>query len=301
MERILDGRRIECSFARGTRRRHGPKDSHGIRRPRDRDTARPGIRRSETGGGVKRAPRRLGGWAVGFLACALLVAQPPNRLTAQTDPRLVEALRLAQSGQVDSGRATIRRLLARLSPTDSVYPEALLAAAKIAPDAQTVATNLNRIVVEYRASAWADDARLLLTELYFAQRDPMQTIQAAERLNRDYPDSPLRPRANFSAARAYFELKNDVRGCELIQQAIAGASEDVEFKNQVNFYAARCSAPPPSPTTRSTTQGGGPQTVEPRQKTAPAPPHPWPVQGPPVKSAPQVHAWPPASQLMWFG
>src|SRR6266581_844677 len=230
MERILDGRRIECSVARRTRRRHGAKDSHSIRRPRDRDTACPGIRRSETGGGVKTAGRRLSGWAVGALACGLLAAQPPNRLTAQTDARLVEALRLAQSGQVDSGRATIRRLLATLSPTDSVYPEALLAAAKIAPDAQTVATNLNRIVVEYGASAWADDALLLLTQLYFAQRDPMQTIQAAERLNRDYPDSPLRPRANFSAARAYFELKNEARGCELIQQALNGAGDDVEFR-----------------------------------------------------------------------
>ena len=221
-----------------------------------------------------------------MLVLVTLSILPTFHLSAQTDPRLVEALRLAQSGQVDSGRATIRRLLATLSPTDSVYPEALLAAAKIAPDAQAVATNLNRIVVEYGASPWADDALLLLTQLYFAQRDPMQTIQAAERLNRDYPDSPLRPRANFSAARAYFELKNEARGCELIQQAIAGAGEDVEFKNQVNFYAARCSAP--SPTTTSTTQGGGAQTVDTTTKTAPAAPHAWAVQVLAVKSAAQV-------------
>ncbi len=221
---------------------------------------------------MKLSVKRLSGLAVGTATFVFLTAYPLNRLTAQTDARLVEALRLAQSGQVDSGRATIRRLLATLSPTDSVYPEALLAAAKIAPDAQAVATNLNRIVVEYGASPWADDALLLLTQLYFAQRDPMQTIQAAERLNRDYPDSPLRPRANFSAARAYFELKNEARGCELIQQAIAGASEDVEFKNQVNFYAARCGAPPPSTTTTSTTQGGGAHTVDTTTKTAPAAP-----------------------------
>src|SRR5438445_188087 len=180
MERILDGRRIECSVARGTRRRHGPKDSHGIRRPRDRDTARPGIRRSETGGGVKRAPRRLGGWAVGFLACALLVAQPPNRLTAQTDPRLVEALRLAQSGQVDSGRATIRRLLATLSPTDSVYPEALLAAAKIAPDAQAVDTTTKTApaaphawavqVLAVKSAAQVDDMLTRLRVMGFESR-----------------------------------------------------------------------------------------------------------------------------------
>jgi len=92
-----------------------------------------------------------------------------------------------------------------------VYPQALLAAAKIAPDAPTVATNLNRIVLEYGASPWADDALLLLTQLYFAQRDPAQTIQAAERLRHDYPDSPLRYRVAFPAARAYFELKNEAR------------------------------------------------------------------------------------------
>lgn len=196
-----------------------------------------------------------GGPAAGrpvLLAMILLAARPSGRLAAQTDARLVEALRLAQSGQVDSGRAIVRRVIAGLTPGDSIYPQALLAAAKIAPDAPTVASNLNRIVVEYGATPWADDALLLLTQLYFAQRDPVKTIDAAERLNRDYPDSPFRPRASFSAARSYFELKNETRGCELIQQANAGAGDDVEFKNQVSFYAARCSpagTPPPPPTT----------------------------------------------------
>jgi cell division septation protein DedD len=220
----------------------------------------------------------------------LSVLHPWRPSVAQTDTRLVEALRLAQSGQVDSGRAIVRRLLATLPPSDSSYPQALLAAAKIAPDAATVASSLNRIVVEYGASPWADDALLLLTQLYFAQHDPAQTIQAAERLNRDYPDSPLRPRANFLAARSYFELKNETRGCELIQQAIAGAADDVEFKNQVSFYAARCAPPAtptattPTPTARDTAAKGG---------TAPAPapppvPHAYTVQVLAVKSAAQV-------------
>jgi hypothetical protein len=217
-----------------------------------------------------------------MFALLLLAAWPSGRLAAQTDARLVEALRLAQSGQADSGRAIVRRLLARLPPSDSVYPEALLTAAKIAPDAQTVASNLNRIVVDYGSSQWADEALLLLTQLYYAQHDAAQTIQAAERLNRDYPDSPLRPRASLSAARAYFELKNEARGCELIQQALDGAGDDVEFKNQVSFYAARCSpatttatappAPPPS--------GGTPNTA--------SGPHAYAVQVLAVKSAAQV-------------
>jgi len=196
---------------------------------------------------AQRPDGRTGRRALVLVLVALAVG-PSGRLAAQTDARVVDALRLAQAGRVDSARASVRRLLATLSPADSVYPQALLAGAKIAPDAQAVATNLNRIVLEYGASPWADDALLLLTQLYFAQRDPAQTVQAAERLRRDYPDSPLRSRVAFPAARAYFELKNEPRGCELIQEALAGAADDVELKNQVSFYAARCTgatAPPP--------------------------------------------------------
>jgi SPOR domain len=212
------------------------------------------------GGG--RAVWRTGGRIAGLVA-VLLTASPPVRLSAQSDVRLLDALRLAQTGQVDTARAAVRRLLATLSPADSVYPEALLAGAKIAPDAQTVATNLNRIVVEYGSSRWADDALLMLTQLYFAQHDPAQTIQAAERLRRDYPDSPLRARVAFPAARAYFDLKDEGRGCELIREALAGAAEDVEFKNQVGFYASRCgavAASTPSPADSATNAATAPKT-----------------------------------------
>jgi len=232
---------------------------------------------------VRLAVRRFGGLTVGI--AVLLTAQPLNRLTAQTDSRLIEALRLAQSGQVDSGRAMVRRVLATLTPGDSIFPQALLAAAKIAPNAQTVSSNLNRIVVEYGASPWADDALLLLTQLYFAQHDPVQTAQAAERLNRDYPDSPLRPRANFWGARAYFDLKNETRGCELIQNALQGTTDDVEFKNQVNFYAARCSAP--STTTTTTTPAPSDTGAKVPPPTSPAS-HAYAVQVLAVKSATQV-------------
>src|SRR5438034_4483297 len=211
---------------------------------------------------------RSDGRTVGLIVLVALFG-PTVRLSAQTDSRLIEALRLAQSGQVDSGRAIVRRLLATLSPGDSVFPQALLAAAKIAPNAQAVSSNLNRIVVEYGSGPWADDALLLLTQLYFAQHDPVQTAQAAERLNRDYPDSPLRPRANFWGARAYFELKNEARGCELIQQSLDGAGVDVEFKNQVSFYASRCS---PASTTAATTTP--PADTGNRPPTPAAPPTP---------------------------
>ena len=188
------------------------------------------------------------------LGSLLLSIGPTVRLSAQSDTIRTAALRIAQT-RPDSARAMIRRLVARLSPQDSLYPGALFTAGRIAADATTAATSLQRVVVEYGRSVWADSALVLLTQLYFAQGDPAATVQAAERLRLDYRDSPLKSRANFWGARAYFDLKDDVHGCGLIREALDGAGADVEFKNQVAFYASRCSplgsssptppAPPP--------------------------------------------------------
>jgi hypothetical protein len=141
-----------------------------------------------------------------------------------------------------------------------------------------VETYLQRVAIEYSRSAWADSALLLLTQLDFAQGDPGATIQAAERLRRDYPDSPVRPRAAFWGARAYFDLKDDAHGCALVQEALGGAGSDIEFKNQVLFYASRCADRPlvaaPPETTRAAPGTSGVSTYA--------------VQVLAVKSAPQV-------------
>jgi len=114
----------------------------------------------------------------------------------------------------------VRRLLAGLSPQDSIYPGVLFTAGRVAADAATAATNLQRVVVEYGRSVWADSALVLLTQLYFAQGDPAATVQAAERLRLGLSRSPLRTRADFWGARAYFDLKDDAHGCPLIREAL---------------------------------------------------------------------------------
>jgi hypothetical protein len=177
-------------------------------------------------------------------AVLLLAVCGATRLGAQTDTVRIAALRIAQT-RPDSARAMIRRLLAALSPQDSLYPGVLFTAGRVAADGATAATNLQRVVLEYGRSVWADSALVLLTQLYFAQGDPAATVQSAERLRLDYPDSPLKARVDFWGARAYFDLKDDAHGCTLIREARDGAGADVEFRNQVEFYAARC--PPPLP------------------------------------------------------
>jgi hypothetical protein len=164
-----------------------------------------------------------------------------------------------------------------------VYPEALYVGGVLAPDPHAVATQLQRVVIEYGQSAWADDALLRLAQLYAAQGDDAATIQAAERLRRDYPDSPLLARVDFVGARAYFTLKDEARGCALIREALTGATSDVEFRNQVAFYAARCGSAPAVP----------PVPTAPRDSATPAPatpaaPRSYAVQVLAVRSTSQV-------------
>jgi hypothetical protein len=224
-----------------------------------------------------------------LLAAALgaLSAGAPAALRAQGAPAPDSvrrwALSVAQT-QPESARAMVRRLLAGLSPRDSLYPGVLLVAGRLAGqlavDAPTEATYLQRVVIEYGRSVWADSALLLLIQLDFAQGDPAGTVQAAERMRLDYPDSPLKPRADLWGGRAYFDLKDDTHGCQLIAEALKGAGGDVEFRNQVAYYAARCAVGPVA---------SGP--APPADSTAPASPRPaasYAVQVLAVKSAPQV-------------
>jgi len=213
-------------------------------------------------------------------ACLALAIGPSVRhLAGQSDARLITAVQLAQAGRMDSARAVVRRLLGTLQPADSVYPEALYFAGVLAPDPQAVATQLQRVVIEYGRSSWADDALLRLTQLYEAQGDAAATVQAAERLRRDYPDSPLVPRADFTGARAYFTLKDEPRGCVLIREALDANTLDVEFRNQVAFYASRCvTAPAPTPAS----------PVDSTAAAGAAVPHSFAVQVLAVRSAYQV-------------
>jgi len=189
------------------------------------------------------------------MATAVIIAASRQGVAAQAqlDPRLQTAVSLAQSGRADSARAVVRRLLATLSPQDTIYAEALyVQGGMLASDPRSAATSLQRVVVEYGRSSWADDALLRLAQLYEAQNDPASAIQSVERLRRDYADSPHLPRAEFVGARSAFDLRDETRGCAYVRDALAATGDDVELKNQVAFYAERCHAPSPSVASTST-------------------------------------------------
>ncbi len=159
--------------------------------------------------------------------------------SAQTDPRLVAAVRLAQDGLSDSARAVAGRILAATQPTDSLYPEALYTMGLLAATEQDRRLHLRRVVVDYAQSAWADDALLQLAQLDYASGNPEATVRGIDQLLRDYPASPVTSLAAFWGARAANDRRDPV-ACRMAEAGVAAAGADVELRNQLDFQLRRC-------------------------------------------------------------
>jgi hypothetical protein len=175
--------------------------------------------------------------------CALLLAAA-SAAEAQTDPRLTGAVRAAQEGQGDSARSAVDRLLAATAPTDSLYPEILYTQAMVAGSAADMRRHLQRVVVEYPTSTWADDALLRLVQMDYATRTFDAAARNLERLRLDHPLTPLRAQASYWAGRTYFELKDTTRACRWLADGVAAAGTDLELQRQLGFLYQRCAAAP---------------------------------------------------------
>ena len=175
--------------------------------------------------------------------CALLLAAA-STVEGQTDQRLTAAVRAAQEGQGDSARSAVDRLLAATAPTDSLYPEILYTPAMVAGSAADMRRHLQRVVVEYPTSPWADDALLRLVQMDYATRTFDGAARNLERLRLDHPLTPLLAQASYWAGRTYFELKDTTRACRWLADGVAAAGTDLELQRQLGFLYQRCAAAP---------------------------------------------------------
>jgi cell division septation protein DedD len=171
-------------------------------------------------------------------AGALLVGAAPAH--AQTDARLVNAVRAAQEGQSDSARAEIQRLLAATPPTDTLYPQILYTQAMVAGSAGDMRRALQRVAVEYATSSWADDALLRLVQMDYATRNLEGAERNLERLRLDFPATPLLAQAAYWAGRVYFDDNKPGNACRWVADGMAQAGTDVELQNQLGYLYQRC-------------------------------------------------------------
>ncbi len=177
----------------------------------------------------------LGGLTL--LAALTLLA---GAVRAQSEPRLTAAMREAQDGQGDSARAVVKRMLAATPTTDSLYPQILYTAAMVSDDGSGMRRHLQRITVEFPASAWADDASLRLAQLDYAGRDLDAAGKDLERIHQDYPDTPLFAEASYWAARVYLDQNRQADACRWIAEGVKRADDQVELRAQLDDLNRRC-------------------------------------------------------------
>jgi hypothetical protein len=184
---------------------------------------------------------RAAGWLV--LSLAL-----PGALRAQafTDSALAVAVRLVSEGQGDSARSVVRTRLAALSPSDSVYAEALFAAGTVAEHLDSALSAFRRISIEYSQTAWADDALLRIAQLSFAARDFGTVRRSTDRILLDYPFSDVKAGAAYWAARVRLEEGQSAEACPYLQRAVDEAGADIELGNRARYYLQRCRAAAPA-------------------------------------------------------
>jgi len=175
-------------------------------------------------------------WCLGVLA---LFTAP---LAAQDDSRLVAAVRLAQDGQGDSARALINTLLSQTAPADTLYPQVLYTAGLVARNPGDRTGFFRRVAIEFASSSWGDDALLSLAQDEFGNGHADVAARTIEKLKADYPSTPLIAAASYWAVRAYFDLGKTAEACRWLDQGLTMVGDDVELRNQLNFYTPRCQA-----------------------------------------------------------
>jgi len=183
--------------------------------------------------------------APGALAvfCLVTRAATPVPVAAQDDPRLRDALRLAQDGASDSARAVVNGLLRITPPTDTIYPQMLYTMGLVSRSVEDMRRTYTRVAVEFANSAWADDAIYRLGLLDYAAGNVAGAVQQMDHIRNDYPDSPLLPTAAEWAARALFDQKRPREACGWLATALSRAGDDVELRNRLEFLNGRCTGP----------------------------------------------------------
>lgn len=198
------------------------------------------------------------------LALLLLLALlPPSHLAAQQQSPLVAALRLAQDGRIDSARATLRRLEQSTVPADTLFPGILYSSALVAPTAEEVRRQLQRVIVEYPFSSWAAPSMIALAQLDYANGDPAAAGRALDKFRTDHAASPLYATAALWGARAAFDVNSAGTACQWVSEGLARPRNDPSTTAELMALSRRCATTTPASAGPAATQVPAPAVSAP--------------------------------------
>ena len=196
-----------------------------------------------------------------------------TRPTTSTDSVFARARQLVVSGNGSAGRLLIDSVVAATSPDSQSYAQAIYWRAALAATSADAERDYRRVIVEYPLSAHAGDALFQLAQIEAARGDRSAATVHLDRFLLENPTNAERGRAGLLLVRTSFDAGDAQHACVALGRVMQDVPPDqVELRNQLDYYSPRCSN---VDTTKApgTTTGAAPATAKDttRLEAAPAP------------------------------
>lgn len=178
------------------------------------------------------------------IALSAVAAPAGGQVATQSglDPVFVRAQQMITAGHDSAGRAVLDSVVTATPEGTTRYAEALFWRGRFNKTSAGAERDYRRIVVEYPLSPRAAESLLLLAQLEMTRRDRVSARMHLERLQREHPGSSVSTRGSVMLAQLAFNDGDDAVGCGAVAAAKESVSaSDVELRNQLDYYSARCS------------------------------------------------------------
>lgn len=208
------------------------------------------------------------------LALALLTPAAGEVHAQSSETRVTRVRRLVNAGDRATAQQVADSMLMAYPEGTPEYADGLYARAISSRSAADAERDYLRISIEYGLSPRAEDALMMLAQLRMARGDRVGARRSFERLARDHPTGEQTAKASFWAGRLALEDGDGTRACPALLRAQELVStDDVELRNQIDYFVQRCRVPG-AIATRDTTAPpvAPPAAVTPPVRTPPVAP-----------------------------
>lgn len=213
----------------------------------------------------------VGGASVGHAQTDSAPARPQGAPAATVDSAAFERARqMVLGGNAVAGRALADSLVQAAPPSSPAYGDALYWRATIAATAADAERDYRRIIIEYPLAPHAGDALLALAQLEMSRGDRSAATAHLQRFLLEFPQRADRPRAGLWLGRLLLDQNDVPRACAALRDADAAVpAEQVELKNQIDYYLPRCVGVDTTTARPATPATGSPASSEAPLRTAP--------------------------------
>ena len=199
------------------------------------------------------------------LGVCLALAALPRAGGAQdgVDSALTRIERLVVAGDRSSARVLTDSLIAALPPDAPRLADALYWRAQSATSAANAERDYLRIALEHPFTARAPEALLALGQLELSRGDRNAARRRFDRVLRDYPTGRHVARASLWSGRLAIEDREYAIGCATLHSGRPlVASDQIELRNQFDYFIAQCErAPVTTDTTATAAPAGAPASA----------------------------------------